>query len=229
MIGVASPSALLAQQAQIFATRPLFILPEHVASLWHSPRDVWTYAEVAAEVTALRGLYAGAGYRHGHRVALMLENRPDHFIHWLALNGLGVSVVPLNPDATGPELAWMLNHAGACLVVALTHRLPQVSGHGIAAIGAGDTPPPAPESLAQVEPGECALIYTSGTTGRPKGCLLSDHYFLTWGLCYGAQPAPIALQAGQERLMTPLPAFHVNAMGNSFMGNAGHRWRTGHR
>lgn len=218
MIGVASPSALLAQQAQIFATRPLFILPEQVASLWQSPRDVWTYAEVAAEVTALRGLYAGAGYRHGHRVALMLENRPDHFIHWLALNGLGVSVVPLNPDATGPELAWMLHHAGACLVVALPHRLPQVSGHGIAAIGAGDAPPPAPASLAQVEPGECALIYTSGTTGRPKGCLLSDHYFLTWGLCYGAQPAPIALQAGQERLMTPLPAFHVNAMGNSFMG-----------
>ena len=212
-----SPASLLAQQASRFATLPLFILPDQVAALWDSPRTIWTYAEALAKVVDLRLAYAAAGYRAGHRVALMLENRPDHFLHWLALNGLGVSVVPLNPDATGPELAWMLDHSGASLVVALPHRLQQVTGHGISAVGAGEPPLDAPRDTV-AQHGECALIYTSGTTGRPKGCMLSDRYFLTWGDWYAAQPAPIALQTGQERLMTPLPAFHVNAMGNSFMG-----------
>ena len=32
----------------------------------------------------------------GHRVGLMLENRPAAFLHWFALNALGASVVPLN-------------------------------------------------------------------------------------------------------------------------------------
>lgn len=212
-----SPAALLAAQAARFADNPLLILPEKVAALWGMDRRVWTYAEVLAEVEALRAAYAAAGYGPGHRVALQLENRPAHFLHWLALNGLGIGVVPLNPDAARDEIAWLLGHSGAALVVALPARLEQVSGLGVPAIADGAAPPPAPAPLADGA-GECALIYTSGTMGRPKGCLLSNAYFMAWGAFYTAQPEPIALRQGAERLMTPLPCFHVNAMGNSFMG-----------
>src|SRR5690606_26004478 len=66
-----------------------------------------------------------------------------------------------------------------------------------------------------------ALIYTSGTTGRPKGCILSNRFFLNWAWGYGGQRGLIALEPGRERLMNPLPAFHVNAMGHSFMGMLG--------
>ena len=216
-----SPSAQLATMAAAQGARPLFILPQAVAALWGTERREWTYAEVQARVLALRAGYAAAGYGPGHRVALLLENRPVHFLHWLALNGLGVSVVPVNPDATADEINYLLTHSCAVLAVALSSRLAQVQGHGVPAIAEGDTPPPAPAApRAAAPPGdaECALIYTSGTTGRPKGCILSDRYFMGWGEWYAAQPAPVALRQGQERLMTPLPAFHVNAMGNSFMG-----------
>ena len=42
--------------------------------------------------------YEQAGYGLGHRVALLVENRPDYFIHLFALNAVGASVVPVNPD-----------------------------------------------------------------------------------------------------------------------------------
>ena len=51
-----------------------------------------TWGEAAAQVEALRTAYAEAGYGHGHRVGLLLENRPAFLFHWFALNALGVSV-----------------------------------------------------------------------------------------------------------------------------------------
>ena len=42
-------------------------------------------------------IYRGKGYGHGHHVAMLLDNRPEHFLHKLALNGLGVSCVPIDP------------------------------------------------------------------------------------------------------------------------------------
>ena len=58
----------------------------------------WTYAEVLRRVADLAVRYEQAGYGLGHRVALLLENRPEYFVHLLALNAVGVSVVPVNPD-----------------------------------------------------------------------------------------------------------------------------------
>lgn len=211
-----SPANLLDAQAQRWGAHPLFILPQSVAAMWGLAQTVWTYAECAETVATLRDAYRAAGYGPGHRVALLLENRPAHFFHWLALNGLGASVVPVNPDYSRDETAYLLAHSGAVLAVALAERLAQVEGLGVPVIADG-TPPP---TVALAGPGtdECALIYTSGTTGRPKGCLLSDRYFMGWAEWYLAQGGQIALRPGLERLITPLPTFHVNAMGNSFMG-----------
>lgn len=227
LAGAQSPSELLRFQAQRYGDHPLLILPESVAKLWGSERTLWSYSQVLQEVDALAGRYRAAGYGAGHRVAVLAENRPAHFIHWLALNSIGVSLVPVNPDYTSDELAYLLEHSESVLLVVVESRLAQVQ-----AIAAGlDIPvvlsdgaslPPA-KRVASTETGdvfsaECALIYTSGTTGRPKGCLLSNGYFLAWGAWYTAQGGLVGLRPGQERLITPLPTFHVNAMGNSFMG-----------
>src|SRR3989454_6787564 len=45
----------------------------------------------------------------------------------------------------------------------------------------------------------CALLYTSGTTGKPKGCLLSNFYFLNVGRRYIAEGGLCALREGEER------------------------------
>lgn len=222
-----SPFGLLRTQASAYGADPLLMLPENVRALWNLDRSVWTYAEILAEVEALAARYAAAGFGPGHRVATLNENRPAHFIHWLALNSLGVSLVPVNPDYTSDELGYLLEHSECSLLVVVESRRAQVEATAaalsvpVALADAVDFPSPQrpkaapPSDLAAAE---CALIYTSGTTGRPKGCILSNRYFLSWGDWYVSQNAPIALRPGVERLITPLPTFHVNAMGNSFMG-----------
>ena len=59
---------------------------------------------------------------------------------------------------------------------------------------------------------ECALLYTSGSTGKPKGCVLDNDYFIQQGLWYRSLDGHISLQEGAERLLTPLPLSHMNAM-----------------
>src|SRR5688500_4293238 len=153
-----------------------------------------SYARTLDLVGEIAARYRRAGYRPGHRVALRLPNCPEFLPHFLALNSLGVSVLPLNPDARPAELDYLLGHSGASAVI---------DRDRLAA------PPPAPPPG---EAAECALLYTSGTTGRPKGCLLSDFYFLHVGQRYLDEGGLCAVRHGAERLITPLPLFHMNAL-----------------
>ena len=82
-----------------------------------------TYAAVRDEVLRLREAYAAAGYGHGHRVALLFENRPEFFFHYLALNGLGAGVVPVNPDYRHDELLYQMEHSEADLAVSVSERV----------------------------------------------------------------------------------------------------------
>ena len=52
----------------------------------------------------------------------LLENRPAFFLHWFALNALGVSVVPINPDLRAAELEYLTGHSEIALAVALPGR-----------------------------------------------------------------------------------------------------------
>ena len=187
------------------------------------------YGDALARIEALRERYAAAGYGHGHRAGLLLENRPAFFAHWFALNALGVSVVPINNDMRSAELAYLLEHSEACLVIALAERLDDL--HTAAPPGSlpvllppdhrGAVPAPphaAPKAGVPISAdSECALLYTSGTTGRPKGCVLSNDYFLRAGRWYATIGGLCTLHAGRERLITPLPLTHMNAMAYSAM------------
>ena len=72
------------------------------------------------------GRYRASGFGHGHRVAILLENRPEHFLHKLALNALGVSCVPINPDYSPAEAAYLLENSSADLAILIPDRLGQL-------------------------------------------------------------------------------------------------------
>jgi acyl-coenzyme A synthetase/AMP-(fatty) acid ligase/acetyl-CoA acetyltransferase len=65
--------------------------------------------------------------------------------------------------------------------------------------------------------GEAALLYTSGTTGTPKGCILTNEYFLEIGRLYTGLGGYCRFDGVGDRLATPLPVTHMNALACSFM------------
>ena len=153
----------------------------------------------------------------------MLENRPAIFLHWLGLNRLGTSVVPLHPDLRQAELAHLMRHSGICLAIGATEHAPKLREvHGECSVITDNAPVPrAPALPRQAAPGpstECALLYTSGTSGKPKGCVLSNDYFLRCGRWYTEIGGLCTLRPGEDRLITPLPMTHMNAMACSTLG-----------
>ena len=183
----------------------------------------YSYGESLETVDRLAVRYEAAGYGPGHRVAMLLGNRPDHFWHLLSLNRIGASAVPLNPAYLKHELHYGVEFAECALVVATGERvddLQQVCSQMEIPVDvvdvAGDTgplPPPArPATRVPAARGarEALIIYTSGTTGKPKGCMISNTSCLAAGESYGAAGGLINFEVGADRLYIPLPTFHMN-------------------
>jgi len=211
-----------AATAAAHGERPFLVVPARADRDWHPDGIAFSYGRAAGEIAGLRERYRQAGFGHGHRVALLLENRPEFFFHYLALNALGVSIVPVNPDYRHDEMCYLLDHSEAELAVVLPHRLADV--HKVAAdrtrpLSVVDalalpTELPSPTAQRRAEPAsletECALLYTSGTTGRPKGCMLSNFYFLNAARNYLDLGGLAEFRRGEERFYNPLPLFHMN-------------------
>lgn len=221
-----------------FADKPFLQLVTDTAERYGQSPQTISYQQAWQQVQFLCGCYHGLKLKPStRRVALALDNRIEAFLHWLALNALGVSVVPLNPQWRAAELEYIFNHSEVRLVVCLPDRkdfLEKVAATvatGITVLDSNavelqeatgfqqsDTHGRVQDNQdAQTAEAECALLYTSGTTGKPKGCLLSNEYFLVTGAWYRDIGGLCTLTHGQERLLTPLPMYHMNAMATSTM------------
>jgi fatty-acyl-CoA synthase len=147
----------------------------------------YTYAQALALAAGIAERYRRAGYRGGHRVALRLPNCPEFLLHFLALNSLGISVLPLNPDLRPAELDYVLQHSEASAVVT-----PDL-------LGAPPAPPPPGDAR------ECALLYTSGTTGKPKGVELSHRAIREVGFNLALE---LEIFRPDEQVVLPQPISH---------------------
>ena len=206
---------------------PFLHVLEETAEIYCIPAGDISYTNMLSRITKWRDRFTAAGYGAGQRVGLLLENRPVYLEIWLALNAIGASVVPINPDLRLAELEYLAEHSEMCLAIVLPTRASEMrqaienAGLSLAVITPEDDLPEATGTLAgDTELGtatECALLYTSGTTGRPKGCILSNEYFLHCGDWYAGAGGCISLQMDRERMLTPLPVFHMNAMAVSVM------------
>ncbi len=218
-----------AQTARHWPDRAVFNVLGRTAEVYDINAGEISYGQALADIDARADIFASAGFGAGMRVGLLLENRPEFFLIWLAFNRLGASVVPINPDLRATELEYLIGHAEPALIISIPSRQAELqtaaaaAGVSLDVTSPGQTPdaPRADAVVAEALEGadrETAVLYTSGTTGAPKGCVLPGTYFLHAGEWYKNLGGIGTLTLDGERMITPLPVFHMNAMACSFMG-----------
>ncbi len=180
-----TPLRFLQRSASVFRQKPAVVYGERS----------WTYPELNERVHRLASALRGAGVEKGDRVAFLVPNIPALLEGHFGVPLAGGVLVAINTRLSPTEIAYILNHSGAKVLVVDTElarlvepvlaelesvetivsvedvaggvRLP---GPGYEAFLAGGSPEAVNWPLAD-EDETIAIDYTSGTTGRPKGVM----------------------------------------------------------
>jgi long-chain acyl-CoA synthetase len=186
--------------------------PDKIALYW-GERE-YAYRELLAETQQAAGnLRNRLKVKPGDRVGLWLKNCPEFIPVLFGILQAGGVVVPINNFLKPPEVSFMLNDAGADLIIAdaeLAAGFPalQADRPGLRCVtveellkngGAQVTDFP-----ARNESDLAVIVYTSGTTGRPKGAMLSHG-----NLLHNVESCRLVLKCVEnDRVAVLLPMFH---------------------
>ena len=122
---------LLIRNAARFADRPAYRHKD--LGIW----QVWTWAQVLAEVRAYAVGLSRLGLKRGDAIAIVGSNRPRLYWSVTAAQALGAIPVPVYADAVAEELAYVLAHADVRFaavedqeqvdkILAVSERLPKL-------------------------------------------------------------------------------------------------------
>lgn len=184
-----SPVTMLERSADVFGDKPAIV---------YGDRSL-TYEEFRQETSRLARALTAAGIGEGDRVAYLMPNLPEMLIAHFAVPLIPAVLVTINTRLSGPEIAYILDHSGASLLVVDSALYPVVAAHlddrktlqevvivHDPASGAEPvtgrityqelidrgTDNPLPFTVDD-ENRTISINYTSGTTGRPKGVMYS--------------------------------------------------------
>ena len=172
------------------ATARRVAIREHVAG--RGLGQSWTFGQLQTAANSLSRVLQAQGVQRGDRVAIVLPQRFETAVAYMAVLQMGAVAMPLSM-LFGPEaLSFRINDSQACVAVcdestvqALQQARPDCPGLQTL-IGVGQAGALADLDYAQAVSSQAAsfkavstlaedpavLIYTSGTTGNPKGALI---------------------------------------------------------
>lgn len=184
----------------------------------------FTFAETEHLVGAVAAGLSSRGVGQGDIVMVVGRNFPAQVFTWLGLAQLGAVMLPVNPSSTVGELVGFLNQVRpavlACdrtldlgideAVARAEQPVTVIDVHDPLSASPSDGPHPTIDPRDPV-----VLIPTSGTTGRSK-LVTQTHQGYT--LAAEGFPAWVGLTP-EDRLITALPIFHINAPAYSLLGS----------
>ena len=212
-----------------FLERSAFVYPDKPAVIYDD--RVYTYGHFEKRVRRLAAALRDSGVEKGDRVAFLAPNVPQMLEAHFAPMRIGAILVAINTRLAAREIAYILNHSGAKVLVFDSELAPTVRAlrNEVAGVTsyvqivdtapkAEDIPGPDYESFlaaaseddspveAISERDSIAINYTSGTTGFPKGV-----EFHARGAYLNAlgEALEVGLNPGSVYLWT-VPMFHCN-------------------
>lgn len=174
-----SIGALLRARAGQAGDRELLVFPGADLSL--------TYRDCDAVASRVASEMARTGLRRGDRICLVFRNSPEFLALFFGALALGVIVVPINPDYSSQEIAFIVENSRSVAVyydAQLAERMaPLAMSSGARLVAIKDMSECQAPSLLSAAPAVensdvAVIIYTSGTTGKPKGVVLTHGNFL---------------------------------------------------
>ena len=173
---------------------------------------------------ALRRAAGGAhalrvrGLDESQRLAVVASTSTDYLVVWMACVLAGVPVALVNPTYPSDLLAQMMDNLDPALVFT---DLPDTSFAGTRPtqqiVDSREWPDADPADMpgARADRFDLAsFMHTSGTTGVPKFCAQTHSYFLRLGRAI----ADAMELTAQDRVLAPLPLFHINPLGYGIIG-----------
>ncbi len=189
-----------------------------------------TYRELNAYANRCANVLSDLDLRAGDRVALLMQNSVEFVGLFYGAAKLGLVVVPLNTRLAAAELAFILSDSGARVLLYGPECAETTAGikadeehalqieHYIQSHPSGDVVDSLNAMLAKAPDGEPQVVhggddnlfimYTSGTTGLPKG-VVHTHLSISFAALSWATTMDVRYQ---DRLLLPLPMFHVAAL-----------------
>lgn len=176
----------------------------------------WTARELEARSRELADELRGRGVRPGTPVGIRMDRGPDLLAALLGVLRSGGCYVPLDPTWPEERIRWMLEDAGARIVmgpegpeeVALPEAVPPPEA------------PPQPTPPADAAPSDPAyILYTSGSTGRPKGVVVEHRNVVAF---FDAMDDRVGTEPGVWLAVTSI-SFDISVLELLWTLAAGHR------
>jgi acyl-CoA synthetase (AMP-forming)/AMP-acid ligase II len=186
-----------------------------------------TYADALEAANRLANALIGAGLRVGDRIGMLSKNSIEYVLLYFAAAKAGVVPVPLNYRLAPVEWRYILDDAGARLLIAagdypqaldpirgelatveryIALDSPPATGWDDYQRWVAEQPATSPDRPITADH-DLYQMYTSGTTGHPKGAVLTHAAVIAHlaqiGLALEIQPG--------ERVLLVAPIFHTAA------------------
>ena len=214
-----------------FLERAAFVAPDRIAIVDEpgvpGSLGAVSYAAMHRRATAMASRLDELDVPHGARVAIISPNSARFLVSFFGVSGYGRVLVPINFRLNAAEVAYIVRHSGADVVLydpEFADLLADVDvAHVVRLDGEDDEAwlgehPDRPEPLL-AEPSEdasCSINYTSGTTANPKGVQLTHRNCWLNAASFGWHLGV----SDRDVLLHTLPMFHANGWGMPYAATA---------